>query len=164
MSERTEKASFGAGCFWQVEHTFKQLDGVIDTKVGYQGGTTDNPSYEDVCTGTTGHAEVCQVEFDPEVISYEQLLDAFWTMHDPTQVDRQGPDVGTQYRSVIFFDSDDQQLAATESKARTQARIGAPIATSIEPASTFWIAEGYHQCYLEQRQGVGGMLRTLIGQ
>ncbi len=160
----TEKATFGAGCFWQVEHTFKQLEGVVDTAVGYEGGTTENPTYEQVCTGTTGHAEVCQVTYDPEKISYEELLDTFWSIHDPTQVDRQGPDVGTQYRSVIFFHSDDQQLAATEAKARTQVRLGAPVATAIEPAQTFWMAEGYHQCYLENRSTPAGMLRSLIGR
>ncbi len=159
----TEKATFGAGCFWQVEHTFKSLDGVVDTAVGYEGGTTENPSYEDVCTGRTGHVEVCQVTYDPERISYEALLDAFWQMHDPTQVDRQGPDFGTQYRSVIFVHSDDQQLVAADSKARTQAKFRDPIATSIEPAKTFWMAEGYHQCYLENRSTPGKMLRSLIG-
>ncbi len=160
----TEKATFGAGCFWQVEHAFKQLEGVVDTAVGYEGGTTENPTYEQVCTGTTSHAEVCQVTYDPEKISYEELLDTFWSIHDPTQVDRQGPDVGTQYRSVIFFHSDDQQLAATEAKARTQAKLRAPVATAIEPAQTFWMAEGYHQCYLENRSTPAGMLRSLIGR
>src|SRR3954453_6315019 len=163
MSERTELATFGAGCFWQVEHAFKQLDGVVDTAVGYEGGTTENPSYEDVCSGTTGHAEVAQVTYDPEKISYEELLDTFWSIHDPTQVNRQGPDFGTQYRTVIFVHSDDQKLAATESKARVQAKLGAPVATSIEPAQAFWMAEGYHQCYLENRSTVGGALRSLIG-
>jgi peptide-methionine (S)-S-oxide reductase len=160
---RTELATFGAGCFWQVEDAFRKLDGVVDTAVGYEGGTVDNPSYEDVCSGTTGHAEVAQITYDPEKISYEELLETFWSVHDPTQVNRQGPDFGTQYRTVIFFHSDDQQLAATESKARVQAKIGAPVATSIEPAGPFWRAEEYHQCYLENRSTVGGMLRSLIG-
>jgi peptide-methionine (S)-S-oxide reductase len=159
-----EKATFGAGCFWQVEAAFRELDGVMDTAVGYEGGDVDNPTYEQVCSGTTGHAEVCQVTYDPDKISYEDLLDTFWSIHDPTQVDRQGPDVGTQYRSVIFFHSDDQQLAATEAKARVQAKLGAPVATSIEPAKNFWMAEGYHQCYLESRATPAGMLRSLIGR
>lgn len=143
----TEKATFGAGCFWQVEHTFKSLDGVVDTAVGYEGGTTENPTYEQVCSGTTGHAEVCQVTYDPEKVSYEELLDVFWSIHDPTQVDRQGPDVGDQYRSVVFTHSDEQRAAAEESKAKTQVRFDRPIATQIEPLDAFYAAEGYHQQY-----------------
>jgi peptide-methionine (S)-S-oxide reductase len=159
----TEKATFGAGCFWQVEAAFRDLDGVVDTAVGYEGGHVESPTYEQVCSDTTGHAEVCEVTYDPGRIPYERLLDTFWTVHDPTQVDRQGPDVGSQYRSVIFTHTPDQELAATESKARAQARLGAPIATAIESAQPFWKAEGYHQCYLEKRQTAGGMLRSLIG-
>jgi peptide-methionine (S)-S-oxide reductase len=162
-SQTTEKATFGAGCFWQVEAAFRDLDGVIDTAVGYEGGDVENPTYEQVCSDTTGHVEVCQVTYDPEQISYEQLLDVFWGVHDPTQVNRQGPDVGTQYRSVIFVHTPEQELAATKSKAELQARLGAPVATQIEPAQPFWRAEEYHQCYLERRSTPSGMLRSLIG-
>jgi peptide-methionine (S)-S-oxide reductase len=163
-SQRTEKATFGAGCFWQVEAAFRDLDGVVDTAVGYEGGDVENPTYEQVCSDTTGHVEVCQVTYDPERISYEQLLDVFWGVHDPTQVNRQGPDVGTQYRSVIFVHTPEQELAATKSKAEQQARLGAPVATQIEPAKPFWRAEEYHQCYLERRSTPSGMLRSLIGR
>jgi peptide-methionine (S)-S-oxide reductase len=163
-SRTTEKATFGAGCFWQVEAAYRDLDGVIDTAVGYEGGHVDNPTYEQVCSDTTGHAEVAEVTYDPERISYEQLLDVFWGIHDPTQVNRQGPDVGTQYRSVIFFHTPEQELAAKEAKARVQATLEAPVATAIEPAQPFWRAEEYHQCYLERRSTPTGMLRTLIGR
>jgi peptide-methionine (S)-S-oxide reductase len=163
-SERTETASFGAGCFWQPEMSFRELDGVIETAVGYEGGHVDNPTYEQVCTGTTGHAEVTQVTFDPDRISFEELVEKFWQMHDPTQVDRQGPDVGSQYRSVIFTNSPEQEAAAKASKERAQERFRQPIATSVEPATGFWRAEEYHQCYLEKRQsGLGGMLRSALG-
>ncbi|MBV9264722.1 MAG: peptide-methionine (S)-S-oxide reductase MsrA [Acidobacteriaceae bacterium] len=146
----TEKATFGAGCFWGVEATFRDLDGVIDAAAGYEGGHTDNPTYKDVCTDHTGHAEVVQVEYDPSKISYEKLLDVFWTLHDPTQVNRQGPDVGTQYRSVIFFHTAEQEETARESKMRleTSGRYARAIATQIEPARTFYRAEEYHQQYL----------------
>jgi peptide-methionine (S)-S-oxide reductase len=147
----TEKATFGAGCFWGVEIEFRNVPGVVDTAVGYEGGTLPNPTYEDVCSHTTGHAEVVQVEFDPEEVSYDQLLDVFWDVHDPTQVNRQGPDVGSNYRSVIFFHSPEQQENALESKARVQARFDRPIATEISPASDFWRAEEYHQQYLVKR-------------
>jgi peptide-methionine (S)-S-oxide reductase len=147
----TEKATFGAGCFWGVEIEFRNVPGVVDTAVGYEGGTLPNPTYEDVCSHTTGHAEVVQVEFDPEEVSYDQLLDVFWDVHDPTQVNRQGPDIGSNYRSVIFFHSPEQQEQALESKARVQARFDRPIATEISPASDFWRAEEYHQQYLVKR-------------
>jgi peptide-methionine (S)-S-oxide reductase len=147
----TEKATFGAGCFWGVEIEFRNVPGVVDTAVGYEGGTLRNPTYEDVCSHTTGHAEVVQVEFDPEEVSYDQLLDVFWDVHDPTQVDRQGPDIGSNYRSVIFFHSPEQREGALESKARAQGRFERPIATEIAPASDFWRAEEYHQQYLVKR-------------
>jgi peptide-methionine (S)-S-oxide reductase len=147
----TQKATFAAGCFWQVEADYRKVDGVIRTEVGYMGGAVDTPTYEDVCTDRTGHAEVTQVEFDPERISYEQLVEMFWGIHDPTQVNRQGPDVGTQYRSALFTHDEDQALIAKRSLAKAQARFPKPIATEIVPAETFWTAEEYHQRYLEKR-------------
>jgi peptide-methionine (S)-S-oxide reductase len=147
----TEKATFGAGCFWGVEIEFRNVPGVVDTAVGYEGGTLRNPTYEDVCSHTTGHAEVVQVEFDPDEVSYDELLDVFWSVHDPTQVNRQGPDIGSNYRSAIFFHSPEQEEMAIESKARAQARSDRPIATEISPASDFWRAEEYHQQYLVKR-------------
>ena len=147
----TEKATFGAGCFWGVEIEFRNVPGVVDTAVGYEGGTVPNPTYEDVCSHTTGHAEVVQVEFDPDEVSYDELLDVFWSVHDPTQVNRQGPDIGSNYRSAIFFHSPEQEEMAIESKARAQARFDRPIATEISPASDFWRAEEYHQQYLVKR-------------
>jgi peptide-methionine (S)-S-oxide reductase len=146
-----KKATFGAGCFWGVEAAFRRLDGVTATEVGYAGGHTDDPSYRDVCSHTTGHAEVVQVTYDPERIPYEQLLATFWAEHDPTQLNRQGPDVGDQYRSVIFVHDDEQRAAAETSRERVQARIPRPVVTQIEPAPTFWPAEDYHQQYLEKR-------------
>ena len=148
-----EKATFGAGCFWGVEETFRQIQGVTSTAVGYSGGTLDHPTYEDVCTDRTGHAEVVQVEYDPSQASYEQLLDVFWNNHDPTTLNRQGPDHGTQYRSVIFFHSPDQQAAAVASKEKLEksGKYPRPIVTQIVPASTFWRAEEYHQRYVEKR-------------
>jgi peptide-methionine (S)-S-oxide reductase len=147
----TEKATFGAGCFWGVEIAFRNVPGVVDTAVGYEGGTLANPSYEDVCTHRTGHAEVVEVEFDPEQVSYEELLETFWDEHDPTQLNRQGPDVGSQYRSVVFFHTPEQEETAVESRARVQARYERPIVTEIVPAQTFWRAEDYHQQYLVKR-------------
>ena len=148
-----EKATFGAGCFWGVEATFRQIPGVTDTAAGYLGGTLANPTYEDVCTDQTGHAEVVQVTFDPAKVSYEQLLNVFWEMHDPTTVNRQGPDIGTQYRSAIFFHSPEQEAIARKSKAEVEAsgKFKRPIVTEITPASTFYRAEEYHQRYLEKR-------------
>ena len=148
-----EKATFGAGCFWGVEAEFRKIKGVKSTAVGYEGGTLDNPTYKDVCTDRTGHAEVVEVEYDPTQVSYEDLLNVFWENHDPTQVNRQGPDVGTQYRTVVFYHNDEQKRVAEESKrARTESgRYRRPIATQIEPAQTFWRAEDYHQQYLEKR-------------
>ena len=148
-----EKATFGAGCFWGVEKMFRQIKGVTSTAVGYSGGTLENPTYEDVCTDRTGHAEVLQVEYDPSRVSYEQLLDVFWNNHDPTTLNRQGPDHGSQYRSVIFYHSPEQQAAAVASKEKAEksGRHRRPIVTQIVPASTFWRAEEYHQRYLEKR-------------
>jgi peptide-methionine (S)-S-oxide reductase len=150
---QTEKAMFGAGCFWGVEETIRNLKGVISTAVGYAGGTKDSPSYEDVCTDETGHAEVVEVEFDPAQISFDQLLDVFWSNHNPTTLNRQGPDVGTQYRSVIFFCSPEQKAAAEASKQKLEksGRFPRPIVTQIEPAPKFWRAEEYHQQYLKKR-------------
>ena len=148
-----EKATFGAGCFWGIEAAFQQLPGVTETAVGYMGGSLDNPTYQDVCTDETGHAEVVQVTYDPAKISYEQLLDTFWRIHDPTQRNRQGPDVGTQYRTAIFFHTPEQQRAARAAKQKMEAagQFRRPIVTEIAPASTFWRAEEYHQRYLEKR-------------
>lgn len=149
----TEKATFGAGCFWGVESTFRNIEGVTDVTVGYAGGKTENPTYDDVCSDATGHAEVVQVEFDPAIISYEKLLDVFWSSHNPTTLNRQGPDVGTQYRSVIFYHSPEQRAAAEASKAALEksGKFRSPIVTAIEPAPKFYRAEEYHQRYLEKR-------------
>ena len=148
-----KKATFGAGCFWGVEATFRQVDGVVATAVGYEGGTKPDPTYRDVCTDLTGHAEAVQVEYDPARVSYEKLLDVFWENHDPTTKNRQGPDVGTQYRSAIFVHDAEQQRIASESK-QSQEKSGKfrrPIVTEITPLTTFWRAEDYHQRYLEKR-------------
>jgi peptide-methionine (S)-S-oxide reductase len=149
----SEIATFGAGCFWGIEANFRRIPGVISAESGYSGGHMANPSYKDVCTDETGHAEVVQVTFDPEKVSYEKLLDAFWQMHDPTQVNRQGPDFGSQYRSAIFFHSPEQEAAAKKSKAALEAsgKLRRPVATEITAAGTFWRAEEYHQKYLEKR-------------
>ena len=146
----TEKATFGAGCFWGVEAAFRKMDGVVEAISGYSGGRVKDPSYGDVCTGTTGHAEVVEVEYDHEKVSYEELLETFWDEHDPTQVNRQGPDVGTQYRSAIFFHSPEQEAIARSSMEKTQARYNKPIATEIAPVSEFYRAEDYHQRYFEK--------------
>lgn len=148
-----EKATFGAGCFWGVEAAFRQIPGVVATSAGYEGGTTDNPSYRDVCSHTTGHAEVVQVEYDPARVSYDDLLAVFWDEHDPTQLNRQGPDIGDQYRSVVFYHTPEQQATATASRDRLaqSGKYRRPIVTVIEPAATFYRAEDYHQQYLEKR-------------
>ncbi len=150
-----EKATFGAGCFWGVELRFRQMDGVIDAQVGYMGGHVEQPSYAQVCSDSSGHAEVCQLEFDPEKISYDELLRAFFHLHDPTQVNRQGADVGSQYRSVIFVHDAAQKDIAERVLAEEDAsgRLNAPIATAIESAAQFWPAEDYHQRYLEKNGG-----------
>lgn len=149
------KAIFGAGCFWGVEAAFRKIKGVLDVPVGYSGGHLDNPTYEDVCSNTTGHAETVQVIFDPQVVSYEKLLDIFFTIHDPTTLNRQGPDIGSQYRSVIFYYDDYQKELAEEAKERWQnsGRFKRPIITAIEPASAFWRAAEYHQRYHEKHGG-----------
>ena len=148
----TKKATFGAGCFWGVEETFRRLKGVLSTAVGYAGGTTENPTYEDVCTNRTGHAEVLEVQYDPARISYRDLLDVFWANHDPTTLNRQGPDVGTQYRSVIFYHSPEQKTEAENSKKNLEktGKFRRPIVTQIERAADFFRAEEYHQRYLEK--------------
>ena len=149
----TETAIFGAGCFWGVEAAFRRVDGVVETAVGYSGGQTSEPTYYEVCSGQTGHAEVLRVVFEPERVSYEALLELFWQVHDPTQVNRQGPDIGTQYRSAIFYVSEAQKEAAEASKA-TLVAAGHPIATLIEPAAEFWMAEDYHQQYFEKNRRI----------
>lgn len=148
-----QKATFAAGCFWGVEETFRNVRGVVDTAVGYAGGATERPTYEEVCSGRTGHAEAVEVTYDPTQVSYEALLQIFWENHDPTTPNRQGPDVGEQYRSVIFTHSPEQEAAAAASKASlTEAgRFRRPIVTQIVPAPTFWRAEEYHQQYLAKR-------------
>lgn len=148
-----EIATFGAGCFWGVEVTFRNITGVLDAAVGYTGGSTERPTYEEVCSDDTGHAEVVQVTFDPERVTYDRLLDVFFASHDPTTLDRQGPDVGRQYRSAIFHHSDAQRTAAEAARARWDAsgRFGRPIVTEVSPAAPFWRAEEYHQRYLEKR-------------
>ena len=150
---QTELATFGAGCFWGVEVTFRQIEGVLDAAVGYSGGKSANPTYEDVCSDRTGHAEVVQVTFDPARVPYDRLLDVFFTSHDPTTLNRQGPDVGTQYRSAIFYHSDGQKAAAEAARERWGAsgRFRRPIVTEVSPAQPFWRAEEYHQRYLEKR-------------
>ena len=149
----TEIATFGAGCFWGVEAAFRRVPGVVDAVSGYSGGRTHNPTYKEVCTDQTGHAEVVQVTFDPAKVSYEQLLEVFWKVHDPTQVNRQGPDFGKQYRTAIFFHTPEQQAMALKSKQALEAsrKLHRLVATEITPARTFWRAEEYHQRYLEKR-------------
>lgn len=151
----TEKATFAAGCFWGVEDAFMSLPGVVSTRVGYTGGHTDNPSYRDVCSHTTGHAEALEITFDPAIISYQDLLNTFWECHDPTQLNRQGPDIGDQYRSAIFFHSDVQKRIAEESLESLDAsgRLRRRIVTEIVPAGIFWEAEAYHQKYHAKNGG-----------
>ena len=151
-----ETATFGAGCFWGVELAFSKIDGVTSTAVGYCGGTAPNPTYEMVCTGQSGHAEVVQVEFDPSRVSYDKLLETLWEVHDPTTLNRQGPDIGTQYRSVIFFHNEKQETAARDSMQKLQqsGKFSRNIVTEISPAPQLYLAEDYHQKYLEKR-GMG---------
>jgi len=146
-----DKATFGAGCFWGVEAAFRQVKGVLATSVGYSGGHLSNPTYKDVCSGRTGHAEVVQVDYDPAQVSFDELLNVFWDNHDPTTMNRQGPDVGAQYRSAIFFHSPEQEAAAKASREKAQSRFRNKIVTEIAPASEFYRAEDYHQQYLEKR-------------
>ncbi len=153
LKENLELATFGAGCFWGVEASFRKIPGVVSTSVGYSGGNLENPTYKQVCSDRTGHAEVVQVVFDPEKVDYTALLDLFWEMHNPTTPNRQGPDIGSQYRSVIFYHNEDQQKAARESKEKLNAsgKYRSEVVTQIEPAQTFYRAEDYHQQYLEKR-------------
>ena len=148
-----QTAIFAAGCFWGVEAAFRQVPGVLDAVSGYIGGTTENPSYRQVCSHSTGHAEAVEVTYDPSRVTYDQLLEIFWQMHDPTQLNRQGPDVGDQYRSAIFTHGAEQQEAAMASRDREQTRLAKPIATQIVPAPKFWPAEEYHQRYFEKNGG-----------
>ena len=149
-----EKATFGAGCFWHIEEEFKKLKGVTSTSVGFMGGSLKNPSYKDVCTGNTGHAEVVHLEYDPKVISYEKLLELFWNIHDPTTLNRQGPDVGSQYRSIIFFHNPEQEKLANVSKIELEkaGKLKNKIVTEIKPAQVFYKAEEYHQKYFEKQK------------
>ena len=147
-----KKATFGAGCFWGVEATFRRINGIQSSTVGYQGGSFDNPSYEDVCTGKTGHAEVVELIYDPDIVSYEDLLNTFWACHNPTTLNRQGLDVGTQYRSAIFFHDEEQKKCAEASIKSNQGLWSKPIVTEIKPTSTFYKAEEYHQQYIEKQR------------
>lgn len=149
--KKNRRASFAAGCFWGVEEAFRNLNGVISTTVGYMGGDFENPTYEDVCRGGTGHAETVEVVYDPSIISYNELLAVFWNNHDPTTPDRQGPDVGSQYRSVIFYYDDEEKKLALAFKEEVQKRFSRDIVTEIVPATTFYRAEDYHQQYLAKR-------------
>ncbi len=161
MNATTQTATFAAGCFWGVESAFRQIPGVLDAVSGYIGGKTQNPTYRDVCGHGTGHAEAVEVTFDPSRVTYEQLLQAFWNLHDPTQVNRQGPDVGDQYRSAIFTYSDEQMRAATASRDAEQANHRRPIATQILAAPTFFKAEEYHQRYFEKNGGAACHIPTV---
>jgi peptide-methionine (S)-S-oxide reductase len=155
MSTTHKLAVFGAGCFWGVESAFRAVEGVVDVAVGYAGGTVPKPNYRTVCSGKTGHAEVVQVEYDPARVSFEQLLEVFWQIHDPTTLNRQGPDFGTQYRSIIFYSDEHERKAAEESKRRLDesGKLGRPVVTQIVPAAEFYRAEEYHQRYYE-RMGI----------
>ena len=158
----TEKATFAAGCFWGVEAAFRKLDGVVSTSVGYTGGDVPDPTYEMVCGKNTGHAEAVEIEYDPGRLSYDHLLETFWSIHDPTQVNRQGPDIGDQYRTAIFYHTPEQEAAARASKQRLEAekRFARPIATQIVPRDTYYLAEDYHQQYDEKRRS---SVRSLFG-
>lgn len=153
--EGMKKATFAAGCFWGIEAAFRRVEGVVTTQVGYTGGTKENPTYQEVCANRTGHAEAVEVTYDPASVSYKDLLDVFWSIHDPTQLNRQGPDFGSQYRSAIFFHDAEQESLARDSKERLEAsgKFGRPIVTQIQPASEFYKAEEYHQQYYEKRGG-----------
>lgn len=155
MEKRLEKATLGGGCFWCLEAVYENVKGVKDVVSGYAGGHTEHPDYRSVCTGTTGHAEVVQITYDPDVVSYEDLLEIFWTIHDPTTLNRQGADVGTQYRSVIFYHDEAQKKIAEQSKAKAQKRFDAPIVTEIVPLTRFWPAEAYHQDYFRKNPHQG---------
>ena len=152
---KKEKAAFGAGCFWHVEDRFAKVKGVLETSAGYMGGHKENPTYKEVCTDKTGHAETVLVEYDPDVVSYRELLEVFWIVHDPTQLNMQGPDIGTQYRSVIFYYDEEQKDEALKSMEEEQKRYTRKIVTEIAPAKTFYRAEEYHQRYFEKR-GIRG--------
>jgi len=160
----TMKATFGAGCFWGVEHIFRSVPGVISVTSGYEGGTLDNPSYRDVCTGATGHAEVVEIEFDPAQVTYSELVHVFWELHDPTTLNRQGPDHGTQYRSAIFFHSPEQKADAEKSKEWAQQFFSRPIVTEITESGTFYAAEEYHQRYFERHGNHGCHIRRPLGR
>ena len=151
MSNKIEKATFGAGCFWGVEAAFRKVEGVISTSVGYMGGHFENPIYLDVCARITGHAEVVQVEYEPGKVSYDELLQVFWDIHDPTTLNRQGPDRGEQYRSAIFFHNAEQEEVAKRSKEQQNGSFDNEIVTEIKPDSTYWLAEDYHQQYVEKK-------------
>lgn len=151
MLEAMQKATFAAGCFWGVEEEFSKVKGVASTRVGYTGGRTSNPTYEDVCTDATGHAEAVEVTFDPKAVSYDELLEVFWRIHDPTTPNRQGPDVGSQYRSAIFYHDEEQKERALASMQRERPKHRRPIVTEVVPAQRFWRAEEYHQQYLEKK-------------
>jgi len=151
----TEQAMFAAGCFWGVEAAFREVTGVVDVTVGYSGGHTERPSYREVCRERTGHAEAVLVEFDPGKVPYERLLDVFWKIHDPTQLNRQGPDVGTQYRSAVFYLTPEQETAAKTSREQVQDGFSRPVVTEVTQASAFWPAEEYHQRYFEKHGMVG---------
>ncbi|WP_201354142.1 peptide-methionine (S)-S-oxide reductase MsrA [Hydrogenimonas urashimensis] len=155
MEPKYEKATLGGGCFWCLEAVFEQVKGVVDVVSGYAGGHVEKPTYQQVCTGSTGHAEVVQITYDPSIVSYEALLDIFWTIHDPTTLNRQGADVGTQYRSVIFYHNENQKEMAQRSKAQAQQRFNAPIVTAIAPLDKFWPAEAYHQDYFRKNPSHG---------
>ena len=155
QEKKIERATFGAGCFWGIEETFREVRGVVDTAVGFMGGSTENPTYPDVCTGKTGHTEVVQVTYNPGEVSYRDLLNVFWNAHDPTTLNRQGPDIGTQYRSVIFYHTTEQEAEARASRAAVEqsGRFRRHVVTAIEPAGTFWRAEEYHQQYFAKHGG-----------
>jgi peptide-methionine (S)-S-oxide reductase len=160
-TNHTETATFGGGCFWCMEAEFQKVPGVVHVTSGFAGGQTENPSYHDVCTGTTGHAEVTKIEYDPQKVSYEKLLNYFWDAHDPTTLNRQGADAGTQYRSIILYQNDAQKAAAEKSKAEAQKKFKDPIVTQIVPLKKFYVAEDYHQNYYNNNPSEGYSLFTI---